>query len=190
MGNSLLKYLRFARDITISPFAFFRSMSVKEGVREAFYFLFFCLFLRIAERYMTAQKMGYFIIQQFKVAPTLTTGSFLFLLATPVIIMLVLYVQSLFMVRIGVFFGGVGNLEGSFKIISFPQFLSLFYFIPYLGIAFHFYAVFLLLAGLVIVFRVDWISAVLTAFFSWLFTFIVYMLVTIPPAYFSGMIFH
>lgn len=187
MRESALHYLKTARDVIISPFAFYRMLSVKEGVRDAMYFILVVLMLRSLGYFWQSYETGYFLMPEIKVSPVFTTGAFLFTLATPVLYLIILYVQSLFIVRIGNFFGGVGNLEGAFKIMAYTQVITLFLFVPIINIVARIFAIIVLIIGIREVFRTDWLSAVLTLFFSWLFTSVIYLVVFVPPAMLSGM---
>ncbi|MEW5945702.1 MAG: YIP1 family protein [bacterium] len=186
--ETAVEYLVICRDVVISPFAFFRKMPIAEGVRKAMFFALIIYYVRCVVYFVTAYRQGYFLIPEIKVTPVSSTFAALFLAASPFFLLLILYTQSTLLNRIGVFFGGIGNFEGAFKILAYTLFISLFLLIPGVDIVARVYSIAVLLIGTRGVYSIDWISSLIALFFSFMFTAFLYILLFVPPAYFSRMV--
>jgi len=162
-------------------------MSITDGIREATYFALLIYYIRGFLFFLNSYSQGYFFSPRFQAVPPVTIGAFILMSLMPFFFLLILYSQSIFLYRIANFFGGAGNLEGAYKVIAFVLFLSLFQLIPFVNIAAHLYAMVLLVIGVREVFNVDWISSVLSLFFSFVFTAILYIVFFFIPAYFLNM---
>ena len=180
-------YLEICKNVLLAPVRFFRTMSITEGIRGALYFAVTVYYIKSIIYFFVSYHRGYFFHPAIKVSPVFTTYSALFLLITPFLFLLVLYSQSIFINRIGTFFGGIGNLEGGFKILAFALFISLFFFIPIVGFVARVWVTIVLIIGVKEVFNTDWISSVLTLFFSYVFTMGLYIIVFGFPAMMSKM---
>lgn len=183
MRKSFISYAELARDIVVSPLSFFRGMNITEGIRQATYFALLVYYIRCALYFFLSYRQGYFFTELFQATVIVTTPMAIFMALMPFLFLLILYSQSIFMYRIGNFFGGSGNLEAAYKILAFVLFLSLFQFLPYLNVITHTYAIILLIIGIREVFNVDWISATLSLFFSFIFTAFLYVILLFIPAY-------
>lgn len=188
MLNTLIEYMRIARDVSLGPIRFFRRMSITEGIRHATFYALIMYYIRTAVYFYLSYQQGYFFNPRFQAIPPVTIAAGIFMALIPFLFLLILYSQSIFLYRISNFFGGAGNLEGAYKIIAFVLFLSLFQFIPYVNIVTHTYAMILLIIGTREVFNVDWISSTLGLFFSFVFTMCLYILLFFIPSYFVGLI--
>jgi len=188
MSRGAPEYLEIARDILLSPIAFFRRMPITEGIRKPTYFALAVYYLRSAIFFLESYHRGYFFSPRFQAIPPVTIASFIFLACIPFMFLLILYSQSIFLYRIANFFGGTGNLEASYKILSYVLCLSLFGLIPILGQLVHVYAVILLIIGTHEVFNIDWISATLALFFSFVFTIFLYLIFLFAPMYLLRMV--
>lgn len=188
MFKTLKAYLLIARDVTLSPIRFFRGMSITEGIRQATYYALIIYYIRSAVYFLNSYNQGYFLSPRFQAIPPVTITAAVFTAMVPFLFLMILYSQSIFLARIGNFFGGAGNLEGAYKIIAFVLFLSLFQFIPIVNIITHIYAIILLIIGVKEVFNVDWISSMLSLFFSFIFTAFLYIILFIAPSYLLGIL--
>ena len=189
MISTLLNYLTTGRDVFLGPRRFFARMSITEGIRSAVFFALLMYYVRCTIYYIASYHRGYFFNPAIVVSPTFSAWAAVILALTPFLLLLIIYSQSIFVNRIGTFFGGMANFEGAFKILAFTLFVSLFKLIPYVGAAAHIWAIIVLIIGVKIVFNVDWISSILTLFFSYLFTAVLYILIFGIPALFSKMVF-
>lgn len=180
-------YLETCKNVLLAPVSFFKSLSITEGIRGALYFAVTIYYIRSIVFYCMSYYKGYFFNPAFKVVYPFSIFAAVFLAVTPFLLLLILYSQSIFVNRIGVFFGGTGNFEGAFKILAFVLFISLFMLIPFVGIAARAWAMIVLIIGIRYVFETDWISSILTLFFSYVFTVALYILVFGLPALFSKM---
>jgi hypothetical protein len=187
--KTFLDYLTICKNITLSPRRFFRGMPITEGIRKALYFTIFVYYFRSAYLYISSYHQGYFFNPVLKVNPVVSTYAAIFLGIAPFLWLLILYSESLFINRIGTFFGGVGNFEGAFKIMAYVLFFSLFLWIPVVNFIARAYALILLALGVREVFRLDWISSILTLFFAYIFTSILYLILFGFPAFMSRMVF-
>ena len=189
LKKTLLDYLTICKNLTLAPRRFFREMPITEGIRKALYFAIFIYYFRSALLYLTGYQQGYFFNPVLKVNPVVSTWAAVFLGIAPFLWLLILYSESLFINRIGTFFGGVGNFEGAFKIMAFVLFFALFLWIPVVNFIARAYALILLVLGVREVFRLDWISSILTLFFAYIFTSILYLILFGLPAFMSRMVF-
>ena len=188
MRESFLAYAAIARDVMLTPVNFFRRMSITEGIRQATYFALIVYYIRCFLFYVGSYQQGYFFTPRFQATIVVTIPMAIFLALMPFLFLLILYSQSIFLYRISNFFGGAANLEGSYKVLAFVLFLSIFQFVPYLNVIVHTYAIILLIIGVREVFNIDWISSVLALFFSFIFTAFLYVLLFFVPAYLMKMI--
>jgi hypothetical protein len=183
MRQSALAYFKIAKDILFSPVAFFRGMTITEGIRRATYFALLVYYIRSLIFFLSSYYQGYFFDPRFQAIPPVSVAAFIVIALIPFMLLLILYSQSIFLYRIANFFGGVANLEAGYKILAFVLFLSIFQLIPYLNIPIHLYAIILLIIGIREVFNVDWISSILSLFFSFVFTAFLYVLFLFLPLY-------
>lgn len=185
---TILEFLITCRHVAVSPFAFFRGMPITDGVRAPVYFALVIYYIRCCAYFYTSYRQGFFLTPEFQVHPVSVAIAIPFLLVSPFFLLLIIYAQSVLLNRIGIFFGGVGNFEGAFKILAYTLFISLFMLIPGVDVIARFYSIIVLLIGIREVFNLDWISSILALFFSFIFTAILYILLFVPPAYLSHMI--
>ncbi len=188
MRQFFLNYYKFGKDLFISPRAFFRGMSITEGIRGATYFALVMYFIRAGLYFLMSWQRGYFFDPRFQAIPPVTIASFFLISLIPFLLLLILYSQSIFLYRISNFFGGTGNLEAAYKVLAFVLLISLFGLVPYIGMLFHIYAVILLIIGVREVFNIDWISSILALFFSLVFTAVLYVIFLFIPLYAMQMI--
>lgn len=167
----------------LSPIQFFRSMSITEGIRNAVYFSIVIFYIRSVFIYLYSLHRGYFLNPSIRVAPVSAQYAAIFLGIAPFLFLLIMYTQAVFINRIGNFFGGAGNFEGAFKVLAYVLFITLFTFIPVLGIIPAIYAGILMIIGIKIVFDIDWISSILTILFSYVFTSFLYLILFGIPAF-------
>jgi hypothetical protein len=189
MRKTLLNYLTLGRNVLLAPRQFYERMPITEGIRQAVFFAILMYYIRCTIYFIVSYHRGYFFNPAIVVNPVSTPWAMIFLALTPFLLLLILYSQAIFVNRIGTFFGGMANFEGAFKILGFTLFISLFILIPFVGMAAHIWATIVLIVGVKIVFNVDWISSILTLFFSYLFTATLYILVFGIPALASKMVF-
>lgn len=183
MKNSFIRYAEIARDVVVSPISFFRGLDITEGIRQATYFALLVYFIRCGLYFFLSYRQGYFFTELFQATIIVTVPMAIFMALLPFMFLLILYSQSIFLYRIGNFFGGTGNLEAAYKVLAFVLFLSIFQFLPYLNVITHLYAILLLIIGIREVFNVDWISSTLALFFSFIFTAFLYVILMFVPAY-------
>ncbi len=188
MRESFVEYITIARDILLTPINFFRGMSITEGIRRATYFALMIYYIRCVIYFLISYNQGYFFSPRFQTIPPVTIAAAIFIGMIPFLLLLIIYSQSIFLYRISNFFGGIGNLEGAYKILAFILFLSLFQFLPYINIVTHTYAIILIIIGTREVFNVDWISSTLALFFSFIFTAVLYLILFIIPAYLTNLV--
>jgi len=188
MKESFLAYAAIARDIVVSPVSFFRGMSITEGIRRATYFALLVYYIRCFLFFLGSYQQGYFFTPRFQATIVVTVPMAIFMALMPFLFLLILYAQSIFLYRIGNFFGGTANLEGAYKVLAFVLFLSIFQFIPYLNVIVHTYAIILLIIGIREVFNIDWISSILALFFSFVFTAFLYIILFFVPAYLTKLV--
>lgn len=188
---TILNFFTTCRSVVVSPFAFFRGLSITDGVRGPVYFALVIYYIRCCAYFYNSYRQGFFLTPRFQVAPVSVAVAIPFLLAAPFFLLLIIYAQAILLNRIGLFFGGVGNFEGAFKVLAYTLFISLFMLIPGVDVIARFYSVAVLLIGVREVFNLDWISSILALFFSFIFTAFLYIILFMPPAYLSKMlIFH
>lgn len=180
-------YLEICKNVLLAPISFFKSLSITEGIRGALYFAVSIYYIKSVAFYCISYYKGYFFNPAFKVVYPFSVFAAVFLAVTPFLLLLILYSEAIFVNRIGAFFGGTGNFEGAFKILAFVLFISLFMFIPLVGIAARAWAMIVLIIGIRYVFDTDWMSSILTLFFSYVFTVVLYVFVFGLPALFSKM---
>jgi hypothetical protein len=189
MRQTLLNYLTIGRNVMLAPRQFFQRMSITEGIRQALFFVMLVYYIRCTLYFIMSYNRGYFFNPAIVVNKVTTPWAVIFLALTPFLLLLILYSQAIFVNRIGSFFGGMANFEGAFKILGFTLFISLFMLIPFVGAAAHIWASIVLIIGVRYVFNVDWISSILTLFFSYIFTAALYIIVFGIPALASKMVF-
>ena len=189
MRQTLLSYLTIGRDVLLAPRRFYKSMPITEGIRRAVFFAVLIYYIRSIVFFLSSYHKGYFFHPAIVVSPAFTGWAAIILAIMPFLYLLILYAQSIFVNRIGTFFGGMANFEGAFKVLAYALFVSLFIMIPFVGIAAQVWAVIVIVVGVREVFGMDWISSILTLFFSFLFTAVLYILVFGVPAFFSKMVF-
>ncbi|MEW6201927.1 MAG: YIP1 family protein [bacterium] len=187
--GTFAEFAETCRSVLISPFAFFRRMPVTEGVSRAVYFALIMYYFRCVVYFIISYRQGYFLIPEIAVNTVSITFAAIFFAAAPFFLLLILYTQAVLLNSIGVFFGGIGNFEGAFKVLAFTLFISLFILIPGVGYIAHTYAVIVLIIGIHEVYAVDWISSILAIFFSYLFTSVLYVILFVPPAFLSKIMF-
>ena len=188
MRESIVAYATIARDVVLTPVAFFRRMSITEGIRQATYFALIVYFIRCALYFLLSYRQGFFFTPLLQATAVITVPMAVFLALAPFLFLIILYSQSIFLYRISNFFGGAANLEAAYKVLAFVLYLSVFQFFPYINIVFHIYAILLLIIGIREVFNVDWISSALALFFSFVFTAFLYVLLFFVPAYLAKII--
>ena len=183
MRETALAYFTIARDVVLTPIAFFRRMTITEGIRRATYFALIVYYIRSAIFFLISYHQGYFFDPRFQAIAPVSIAAGIIIALLPFLLLLILYSQSIFIYRIANFFGGAGNLEAAYKILAYVLFLSIFEVIPFVNIFVHIYAIILLIIGIREVFNVDWISSVLALFFSFVFTAFLYVLFIFIPMY-------
>jgi hypothetical protein len=187
--RAFVGFLTIGKNVMLSPRVFFRNMSITEGIRKAVYFAVFIYYIRSVVEFIVSYRMGYFFNPVIRVGEPFTFYAAILMSLIPFFLLLVLYSQAIFINRIGAFFGGIANFEGAFKILAFVLFISMFAMVPFVGIFMKIYAMLALVIGVKIVFDMDWISSILTLFFSYIFTMVLYLILIIIPALLSKMVF-
>lgn len=183
-----IEFFAICRNVTISPFAFFRNLEITEGLRRPVYFALIMYYIRGAGEFYASYKRGWFLIPEIQVHPVSSTFAAAALCVAPFLLLLIIYSQSIMLDRISKFFGGAGNLEGALKVIAYTLFISLFMLIPGVDIVARIYSVIVLIIGAKEIYNLDWISAILGMLFSFLFTAVLYIFLFMIPAYFMNMI--
>lgn len=188
MYSALVFYFTTCKNVLLSPRRFYRDMSITEGIRAPFYLLVAILYTVAAISYVSSYVRGYFIIPALKVNEVTSAYAAIALGLMPFFYLFIIYCQSVFIYRIGNFFGGSGNFEGAFKAIAFTMTLMVFMLIPFVGLFIAVYGLVILVMAIKEVFDIDWISATLTLIFTYVFTFALYFLALGIPAFLAKLV--
>jgi hypothetical protein len=186
--QAIINFLTTGKNVMLSPRAFFRAMPITEGIRKAVYFAVVIYYIRSIISFILWYRQGYFFNPSLRVGEPFTAFAAIYLSLMPFLLLLIIYTQAIFINRIGAFFGGIANFEAAFKILAFVLFISMFTLIPFVGIIFKIVSFIALIIGVKYVFDVDWMSSILTLFFSYLFTMVLYLILFVIPALFSRMV--